>query len=386
MIEAEVVSLLAPLERFEDIRRRASRLGNRLADLSYANPYPGAQSAARAAIAEALEAERLLDLQYSPFGGHTVVRRTVADALRESHDLPFSFKDVVLTSGAMAALQVSLRIAARAGGEVVIPTPCWLDYPLYAQHIGLRAKFVELAPPAFALDPEALGAAITSRTCALVLSHPANPTGRSYRTDELSALSEVLKAAEREHGCRPTLIADETHRDFVAPGRYVSAASFVDRTVVVYSFGKYHFIQGQRLGYATVSPRHPERAEASAEMIRWTRITGLCTPTALMQRAVGRLLLLRYEQGWLDSWRTRFVETLEAAGYDVVTPDGTLFLYVRTPDGADDFAFIENLASQGVLALPAPVFHHSGYFRLSLTGSEQMLERGLAAMMALTRQ
>jgi aspartate aminotransferase len=386
MIEAEVASLLEPLERFEEIRRRASRLGSRLADLSYANPYPGAQSAARAAIAEALEAERLLDLQYSPFGGHTVVRRTVADALRESHDLPFTFKDVVLTSGAMAALQVALRMAAQAGGEVVIPTPCWLDYPVYAQHVGLQAKLVELEPPDFALNSEALAAAMTSRTCALLLSHPANPTGRSYRAEELSALGTVLKAAESEHGCRPTLIADETHRDFVAPDRYISAASFVDRTVLVYSFGKYHFIQGQRLGYATVSPRHPERVQASAEMIRWTRITGLCTPTALMQRAVGRLLSLRYEQGWLEQWRRRFLDDLKQAGYAVVPPDGTLFVYVRTPDDADDFSFIEDLVSHGVLALPARVFHHSGYFRLSLTGSEDMLERGLAALTRLRLQ
>jgi aspartate aminotransferase len=383
MIEADVVSLLAPLERFERIRLRTSRLGNRMADLSYANPYPGAKSAARAAIAEALKAERLLDLQYSPFGGHTIARRTVADALRESHGLPFTFDDVVLTPGAMAALQVALRTAARPDGEVVIPTPCWLDYPLYAQHIGLQAKLVELGPPDFTLDPEALAAALTPRTCALLLSHPANPTGRSYRADELSAVSDVVSAAESELGCRPTLIADETHRDFVAPGSYSSAASFVDRTVLVYSFGKYHFIQGQRLGYATVSPRHPERAEAAAEMVRWTRITGLCTPTALMQRAVGRLLSLRYEQSWLDHWRNRFLDDLQQAGYVVVPPDGTLFLYVGTPDGADDFSFIEHLASHGVLALPAPIFHHSGYFRLSLTGSEQMLERGLATLTRL---
>ena len=386
MIEADVASLLEPLERFEQIRRRASRLGDRLADLSYANPYPGAQSAARTAIAEALEEERLLDLQYSPFGGHTIVRRTVADALRETHGLPFTFKDVVLTSGAMAALHIALRTASRAGGEVVIPTPCWLDYPLYAQHIGLQAKLVELEPPEFALDPEALAAALTSRTCAVVLSHPANPTGRSYRAEELSALSAVLKAAESEHGCRPTLIADETHRDFVPAERYLSAVSFVDRTVVVYSFGKYHFIQGQRLGYATVSPRHPERAQTSTEMVRWTRITGLCTPTALMQRAVGRLLSLQYEQAWLDQWRKRFLDDLKQGGYGVVPPDGTLFLYVRTPDATDDFSFIEKLASHGVLALPAPIFHHSGYFRLSLTGTEHMLELGLATLTRLALQ
>jgi aspartate aminotransferase len=383
MIEPDVASLLEPLERFERLRRQASRLGNRLADLSYANPYSGAQDAARAAIAEALEDERLLDLQYSPFGGQTLVRRTVADALQESHSLPFTFRDVVLTSGAMAALHIALRTAARSGDHVVIPVPCWLDYPLYAHHVGLQATLVELEPPDFALDPEALAAAFTARTSAVLLSHPANPTGRSYNADELAALGAVLRAAESNLGCRPTLIADETHRDFVALGGYLSAASFVDRTIIVYSFGKYHFMQGQRLGYATVSPRHPERTQASAEMVRWTRITGLCTPTALMQRAIGRLLGLRYDQSWLEQWRRRFLDDLGHAGYLVVPPDGTLFLYVRTPDAADDFSFIENLASHGVLALPAPVFHHSGYFRLSLTGSEPMLERALSALTAL---
>jgi aspartate aminotransferase len=383
MIDPDVASLLEPLERFERLRRKASRLGDRLADLSYANPYAGAQGAARAAIAEALEDERLLDLQYSPFGGQTLVRRTVAEALGESHDLPFTFRDVVLTSGAMAALHIALRTAAGSGDHVVIPVPCWLDYPLYARHIGLQATLVELEPPDFALNPEALAAAVTASTCAVLLSHPANPTGRSYGADGLSALGAVLEELENNLGCRPTLIADETHRDFVAPDRYLSAASFVDRTVVVYSFGKYHFMQGQRLGYAAVSPRHPERTQASTEMVQWTRITGLCTPTALMQRAVSRLLALRYDQSWLDHWRRRFLDELGHAGYLVAPPDGTMFLYVQTPGDADDFSFIETLASHGVLALPAPVFHHSGYFRLSLTGSEPMLERALSALIAL---
>jgi aspartate aminotransferase len=379
MIDSELEALLEPLERFEEIRQRASRLGDRLADLSYANPYPGVRDAARETIAETLEDERLLDLQYSPFGGQTLARRAVADALRERYGLPFGFRDITLTPGAMAALQIALRASAVPGGEVVIATPCWLDYPLYARHVGLGAKLVELKPPAFGLDPDRLAAAMTPNTCAVMLSHPANPTGRCYREEELAGLEAVLADAERELGCRPTLISDETHRDFLAPGTHRTAASFVDRTIVVYSFGKYHFMQGQRLGYAAVSPRHPERGDAAGELVRWTRITGLCTPTALMQRALGRLLSLHHDQGWLDAWRARYLAELGEAGFEVVHPDGTLFVYVRTP-GEDDFAFIEELASAGVLALPAQVFHHVGYFRLSLTGSARMLERALSVL------
>jgi aspartate aminotransferase len=378
VITPELDALLEPLERFEAIRRRTARMGDRVADLSYANPYEGVQQAARAVLREALDDERQLDLQYAPFGGQTLSRRATADALRASYELPFDFRDVVLTPGAMSALHVALRAAAHPGDEVLIPVPCWLDYPLYARSMGLVPRLVPLASDRFGFDLDAISEAIGPRTAAVVISHPANPTGRCYEADELAALGDALRRAGTRSGRAITLIADETHRDFVEPGEYHSASDSFDRTVIVYSFGKYHFMQGQRLGYAATSPGHPERREAAEEMVKWTRIDGFATPTALMQRALPRLLALRHDHGWITSWRGRMVETLREHGYEVVEPDATMFVYVRTPPGhEDDFAFVEQLASRGALALPAPVFHHQGYFRLSLTGTERMLLRAL---------
>jgi aspartate aminotransferase len=377
MITPELERLLEPLERFEAIRRRVVRLGGRLCDLSYANPYQGAQQEVREVIRSALDDERLLDLQYSPFGGQTLARRTVADALRTSHELPFAFGDVVLTPGAMSALHLALLTSGRRGDEVVFPVPCWLDYPLYIRATGRIPVPVALAPGTFELDVAAIARAMSQRTCAVLLSHPANPTGQNYTLAELSALTEAIQHGEQRLGCDVTLLADETHRDFTEPGQYQSAARLWDRTIVIYSFGKYHFIQGQRLGYAAASPRHPARKAVSAEMARWTRIMGVATPTALMQRALPGLLALRHDLDWLARSRVRLVEQLAADGYTVVKPDATLFVYVQTPPGYDDFDFITQLAEAGVLALPARVFHHSGYFRLSLTGSEGMMERAL---------
>jgi aspartate aminotransferase len=377
MIPPELEGLLQPLERFEAIRRRVVRLGDRLCDLSYANPYGGAEQQVRAAIRSALDDERLLDLQYAPFGGQTLARRAVADALRASHGLPFAFGDVILTPGAMSALRLSLLASRRTDGEVIIPVPCWLDYPLYIRATGLRPVPVPLAPDSFELDVAAVADAVSERTCAVLLSHPANPTGRNYEPARLAELAEALGQAEERLGYQITLIADETHRDFTDDGTYHSAAGFWERTLLIYSFGKYHFIQGQRLGYVAVSPRHPARRETGAELVRWTRISGVATPTALMQRAVPRLLTLRHDQTWLPRWRQRLVDQLTIDGYHVAQPDATLFIYVQTPPGRDDFDFVTELASEGVLVLPAPVFHHAGYFRLSLTGSEEMLEAAL---------
>jgi aspartate aminotransferase len=375
MIPADVQEMLEPLERFEDIRRKAVRLGPRLCDLAYANPYQGVQEQALAAIKEALEEDRVLGLQYSPFGGHTIIRRAVADALRGSHGMDFAFDDVVLTSGAMAALNIALRASSTPGGEVIVPTPCWIDYPLYVRAMGLVPILVPLSKTSFDVDVRALADAVTERTCAVMLSHPANPTGRAYEPDTLRRLAEAL--VEKSRGPEITFIADESHRDFADPEEYHTAAEVIDQTLIVYSFGKYHFLQGQRVGYVAVSPNHPARDEVSRELVRWTRILGLATPTALMQRAIPRLLGLRYDQGWLSAWRRRYVDELSAFGYEVVSPDATLFIYVRTPGGRRDFEFIEELASAAVLGLPAPIFHHQGYFRLSLTGSEEMLERAL---------
>jgi aspartate aminotransferase len=100
-----------------------------------------------------------------------------------------------------------------------------------------------------------------------------------------------------------------------------------------------------------------------------------------MQLAIPRLLSLRYDHEWLVEWRGRFIEELSAEGYGVTPPDATMFLYVQNPSlYEDDFEFVEELAAAGLLVLPAPVFHHRGFFRLSLTGSEPMLEQALSTL------
>src|SRR5919202_371404 len=135
------------------------------------------------------ELQTLLEPQYAPFGGHTLIRRAVADALRASHGLPFTFEDVVLTPGAMAALHLALRGAGRPGDEVLIPVPCWLDYPLYVRALGLVPVMVPLTCRAFDLDVDAVADAISERTCAVLLSHPANSTGRNYSPEAFADLA-----------------------------------------------------------------------------------------------------------------------------------------------------------------------------------------------------
>jgi aspartate aminotransferase len=380
MIPPALQALIQPLEEFEEIRRRAARLGDRLCDLSYANPYEGVQQSTREALRRALDGERLLDLQYSPFGGQTLVRRAVADDLAGRQGQPYEFRDVILTPGAMAALHLGLRATGTTGDEVVIPVPCWLDYPLYAHYLGLCPILVPLAGPEFDLDLSAIADALTARTSAVLLSNPANPTGRSYSREALAGLASVLEQAKRDFGRVITLISDETHRDFTEPGAHRPSATVWPATITVYSFGKYHFIQGQRIGYLAVSPSHPQRDVLSADLVRWTRVMGFCTPTAHMQAAVFDLLSMQHDLSSVALRRRWLMEELCRAGYQVTPADATLFVYIATPAGEEDIQFIRRLAGSGVLALPAPVFHHRGHFRLALTGAARMLEGGVAVL------
>lgn len=383
MIAPDLQAMLQPLEEFEAIRRRAVRLGDRLCDLSYANPYEGVAKSTRDVLRRVLDRERLLDLQYSPFGGQTLIRRAVADDLTARQGLEYGFQDLILTPGAMAALHLALRATTVPGDEVLIPVPCWLDYPLYARALGLTPVLLPMDGPDFQLDPTAIERSLTSRTAVVLVSNPSNPAGRSYPLEVLSRLAGVLERAESRLGRPITLIADETHRDFTPPGIHASAAAAWPATITVYSFGKYHFIQGQRIGYLAVSPRDPRREKLAAEVVRWARIMGYCTPTALMQAAVPDLLALRHDLGPVDQWRRMLTDDLTGAGYEVTPADATLFVYVATPDGLDDFEFIRRLAEAGTLALPGPVFHHTGHFRLSLTGGTKMLEGGIRSLRRL---
>jgi aspartate aminotransferase len=370
---------LSAQERVDELRARALRHGGRaFADLAYANSYDGPPPEALAALRSAVDAARSLALQYTPYGGATVPRRLVAEALRGSHGLPFDHRDVVLTPGAMAALNVVFRAVRRddEASEVVVVTPCWLDVPLYLENLGLVPRLVPLDRRTLRLDLGVIEAALSPRTRALVLSQPANPTGLLYDGGELRALAALLERSP----ARPLLVSDECHRDLVfEPHAFVSPAAFYDATCVVYSFGKRLFLQGQRLGYAAVSPRHPERRALARTLERLTRVMGFCTPTALMQLAVGDLLRVPSGLALIARRRARVLAGLAAAGYDVVPSQATFFVYPRAP-GGDDVAFVDRLGAQGVFVLPAAVFHDEGRFRLSFTASDVMLDRALSVL------
>ena len=379
---SDLEALLGPQERFDEVcAATRRRFGRGLIDLSYANPADGPDDEVRRALRLAIDEEKELGFQYTPFGGRTMTRRLIASKLSQEYGLPFTFGDVIMTPGAMAALNVAFRTLFGPADEVIVVTPCWLDYPLYLRNLGVSIRFVGSRDDKH-FDLSAIGRAVNNRTRGIVFSHPGCPTGVVYSREEIQELAALLTSAEKLFGAPVYLISDEVHRHLIwSLQEFHSPLSSYDRSLTVYSFGKALFLQGQRIGYVAVSPRMPEREALRRQLERCTRVTGFCTPTTLMQRAVCRLLDYRPPLAVIADRQEAVRGKLKAFGYEVCDAGATFFVYVKAPI-ADDVKFAERLAAHGVLVLPSALFHEQGYFRVSVTARSESL---LAALTVFER-
>jgi len=377
---SELETFLGPQERFDALTAATfRRFGPKIVDFSYANPYDGPADDVRHALHLALENKSDLSLQYSPYGGKTTTRRLVASKLSAEYGLPFEFRDIIMTPGAMAALNVAFRTIFGPDDEVLVITPCWLDYPLYLQNLGIPFRFVSTTEDKH-LDMPAIERALTPKTRGIIFSHPCCPTGVVYSRDEIDALSKLLLEAESRLNTQIYLISDEVHQRLIwRAADFYSPLQSYPRSLRVYSFGKALAIQGQRIGYVAVSPEMPERESMRKQLERCVRATGFCGPTSLMQDAICRLLDYNPRLDLLAQNQEAIRTALTACGYTVCDAPATFFVYVKSPL-EDDFTFTELLASHGVLVIPSTLFHERGYFRISVTAKAGSLPSGVRVL------
>jgi aspartate aminotransferase len=282
-----------------------------------------------------------------------------------------------MTNGGFAAIAVAFRAILEPGDEVVFLSPPWFFYELLILAAGGVPVRVRLAPPAFDLDPAAISAAITPRTRAVLINTPHNPSGRIYPPADLQALAAALGEASARVGHAIYLVADEPYNRIVFDGRpFHSPAEFYPDTIITYSYGKTLLAPGMRIGYLTVPPTMPDRYALRERVLVAQLATGYSFPNALLQHALEDLEGLSIDVAALERRRDRLVAALRDMGYETTMPEGTFYVLARSPI-ADDVAFSELLAEEKVLVLPGTVVETPGWFRISLTASDEMVERGL---------
>jgi aspartate aminotransferase len=304
-------------------------------------------------------------------------QRTVAGHLSELTGLEWDPADVALTNGGFAALAVALRTIVEPGDEVVFLSPPWFFYEVLILVAGGEPVRVRLEPPAFDLDVDAIVAAITPRTRAVLVNSPHNPTGRIFPRESVSALAGALTDASDRIGHPIWIISDEPYRRIAFDRRTpTSPAELYPHTVVTYSYGKQLLAPGMRIGYLTVPPTCPDRVELRDRIFLQQIAGGYQFPNALLQHALPEIDDMTIDIGALERRRDRLVPALREQGYDASMPEGTFYTMARSPV-PDDESFGEVLARHRVLVLPGTIVETPGWFRISLTGSDEMVDAAI---------
>lgn len=303
----------------------------------------------------------------------------LAECLKRELALPFEPADIAVTTGAFSAIMVALHLVLDAGDEAVFSEPAWFCYePMLFAANAVPVK-VKLKVPTFDLDLAAIEAAIGPRTRLVIVNSPHNPTGRIYDDDTLKQLADLLQRASARFGHRVFLLSDEPYRRLRFDRReFSSPASFYPWTLISYSYGKVLLAPGQRLGYLAISPLMPtaERHEIQQVMFSTQMALGWCFANAIMQYAVPDLENLSIDLDALAKRRDRLAATLNRAGYDVVPPQGTFYLWAKWREGDVERQW-NRLADRNVFVMPGSIMNTPDYFRISLTASDPMVERAL---------
>ena len=295
--------------------------------------------------------------QYTVTWGIPLLRETIAAKVQRFNGLTADpATDVTVTCGAAEAMACALLSLIDPGDEVIVFEPFFETYvPDLLMCEGVPV-FVQLHEPHFRFDPDELRRAFSSRTKAVIINTPHNPTGRVFDRAEL----ELIAGLCQEYNA--IAITDEIYEYMTYDGHeHLSIASLPgmsERTITISGMSKTFSVTGWRLGYA-VAPNH------LMEPLRNVHdFLTVCAPAPLQQAAIVAMNLPdSYYAQLRDSYchrRDRFTALLRSTGFDPVVPQGAYYTMAAYADLGDESprAFVERMARDArVVAVPGSAFY-----------------------------
>ena len=343
-------------------------------DLSLGNPDLPPPAAFQEALVEAAEVVAPGIHGYMPNAGLPEVRERVARVVARDHGVPCTGDHILLTCGAAGGLNIIFKAILNPGEEVVVPRPYFVEYGFYVDNHGGRLVPVDSGPD-FTLDLEALEAAITPATKAVLINSPNNPSGAVYPREQLEALGRLLRRRSQELGRTIFLVADEPYRRLTFDGVSVPPVlAHYDASLVATSFSKDLSIPGERIGYVAVNPRSPELEPLLGALTLANRILGFVNAPALMQRVIAHCLESCVDVERYQRRRDLLASILQEAGYRFTMPKGAFYLFPESPLESD-VEFVRILQEELILAVPGSGFGQPGHFRLAFCVDEEVIER-----------
>ena len=366
---------------FEDGKKMAAEFGKEnVYDFSLGNPSVYPPEKLKSVIKELVDKISPDYLHgYMNNSGYEEVRTKIAASLNKRFCTGFSFKNIIMTVGAAGGINVILKTILNPGDEVVTFSPYFGEYRHYTENYG--GKLVAVKPNLagnFNPDISELKSAITSKTKALIINTPNNPTGVVYSEEDIKSIAAVLKEKSMEVGHTIFLISDEPYRELVYDGLKVPyLTKYYDNTIVCYSYSKSLSLPGERIGYLVI----PDEVEDFEEMIvsagTATRILGFVNAPSLMQLAIAECLEEGVDIKIYENNRNKLTAILDKLGFTYVRPDGAFYLFMKTPE--DDKVFAERAKKERLLLVPGSAFGCPGYVRIAYCVSTAMIDNSYGA-------
>ncbi|MBP1687118.1 MAG: Aspartate transaminase [Deltaproteobacteria bacterium] len=344
----------------------------------------------------AVEAMRRGATKYTAVGGTDALKGAIVTKLQRDNGLAYEKREVMASCGGKHSLFVAFHVLFGPGDEVIVPAPYWVSYPDILLLAGAEARLVRTtAESGFKLSPEALEAAITDRTRAVIINSPSNPTGAAYAAEELRPLLDVIA----RHNL--IVISDDVY-EMMVYGNFQRThvlqlrPDLRERTLVVNSVSKTYAMTGWRIGY-TAAPAHVIKAMATLQGQMTSNPSSVAQAAAVQalsgpQDAVTHMVR---EFGR----RAEFVVDRLRAIPNVVCPkpEGAFYVFPniaaylnRTAGGVvlksgDDLAAYL-IDSAHVAVVGGTDFGYPDHIRISYANSMENLERGLDRIDAALRK
>jgi aminotransferase len=338
----------------ESVIREMTRLNAVHGGINLAQGFPNfpAPDAVKDAAKRAIDADIN---QYAITWGSKPLRDALARTYAELYGMRVDPETMLtVTCGSTEAMISTLLAIVDPGDEVVVLEPFYENYGPDAAICGATPVFVPLRPPDFTFDPDELRRAFSSRTKAIIVNTPNNPTGRVFTRDEL----ETIAALCREHDA--VAVTDEIYEHIKYAGEHIPIATLdgmAGRTVTISGASKTFSVTGWRVGWIVAAP------ELTAGIRKVHDFVTVGAPAPLQEAVAVALSLGRpYYARLATEYRARrdtLVRALEAAGFAPNTPAGAYYVLcdIRPFGFDDDTAFAHWLVREvGVAGVPGSSF------------------------------
>jgi aspartate/methionine/tyrosine aminotransferase len=339
----------------ESVIREMTRMNAVHGGINLAQGFPNfpAPSALKDAAKRAIDADVN---QYAITWGSKSLRDALAKTYGELYGMQVDPETMLtVTCGATEAMISTLLAIVDPGDEVVVLEPFYENYGPDTDIAGAKPVYVALRPPQNVFDPDELRAAFSSRTKAIIVNTPNNPTGRVFTREELTLIAELCI----EHDA--IAITDEIYEHILYQGTHIPIATLPgmrDRTVTISGASKTFSVTGWRVGWIVAPP------ELTAGIRKVHDFVTVGAPAPLQEAVAAGLALGRsYYDSLSREYRARrdlLVPALERAGFAPRTPEGAYYVLcdIRPFGFDDDVAFAHWLVGTvGVAGVPGSSFY-----------------------------